>query len=1061
MAWPHDTALGAFRFFELIPYSQHLKVRNLQFVDLAHPELREKLKRKETHYVSDELREFKEQIGALLPWHKLWAENLLNPKDVSPLVAAIAEAHRESTKAMSDFHYERSDTTDEIINVWFDILAGNGGVDEDALKEFQTWVKGLRHPLHISTLTRLARLVARTPNLEDYAYEFSQRAFELMKDAKESAETEAGTYVELARSILATSQSEAREYFNKAIEVSGKIGDEILDRWSAMLDLADRAVDLDRRYPQTTYKLVRCAELAYHYVYRDKHFDWEGTVEAVAGLCPSSCFTILGRWRDRDFGESKRLIAAATDFLLDHRRIDPKVVAALVGFHAPWDYGNLVKKMFAACASHSDHDEILNFVLRYIRLDGPSSSVWKHLRKLAEDNALTMPEIDRLIEHANHRGATSNDAAESYSNGGARTGQSVGGDWETIFRNLDLHTSNGLSRAYANFRHNEPPFHDEEFFAELFKRVSISKAAEVIRAFPAVAEFNQYHVEPFLGQLPEEWKPLLAVKSSIAETIKRLCGRYCMKIIKDRYWQRGYLPLPLRLASELSEITEVDLIGVVITAIGERAEILSASRLFSLVGLLASQLSHDQALDALNFGLSLFDEVLDENEGDGPWAVALEPPSDINIAIAGYIWAALAAPQASLRWEAAHVVRGLCVLNRQTVLDHLVTFARDGTGGPFVDSRLHFYHLHGRQWLMIALARAANENPEMLAPYGDFFIHFALEDEPHVVIRHFAARAALALVESGSLEIDENITTRLASVNSSPFPVELSDRYSRVSQSGDWGSGAKRFSFGYDISRYWFEDLGNCFAKDSLDLEAEAEKVLCDDWKLSENGYWDRDERHRRKLFRDQETWHSHGSYPSTDALDFYLSYHAMMTAAGKLLATVPRHQDPNNSDNEFEEWLRRHLLSRQDGYWLADRRDPAPLEWPSWKNETQEDDWRWSVCRSDFERILGLGEDKLNLSGHWNTVFGQREETVRIRSALVASASSFALLRALQTLQTATDLSSCRIPDAGDESEIDEAGFQLKGWVEDHDSETGRDEVDPWAGSIRYPPLRAGRVRV
>ena len=248
--------------------------------------------------------------------------------------------------------------------------------------------------------------------------------------------------------------------------------------------------------------------------------------------------------------------------------------------------------------------------------------------------------------------------------------------------------------------------------------------------------------------------------------------------------------------------------------------------------------------------------------------------------------------------------------------------------------------------------------------------------------------------------------------------------------------------------------MGTCFAKNSSDIEVEAEKVLCDDWKLSENGYWDRDERHRRKLFRDQETWHSHGSYPRTDDLGFYLSYHGLMTVAGKLLATVPRHQTPNDPDNEFERWLRRHLLSRQDGYWLADRRDPAPLEWPDWKNEKQEqeDDWRPSVCRSDFEHSLGLGKDKLNLSGYWNTVSGKREETIHISSALVTSDRSFALLRALQT---ATDSRAYKIPDAGDELEIDESDFQLKGWVEDRDSETGRDEFDPWAGAIRYPPLK------
>ena len=401
----------------------------------------------------------------------------------------------------------------------------------------------------------------------------------------------------------------------------------------------------------------------------------------------------------------------------------------------------------------------------------------------------------------------------------------------------------------------------------------------------------------------------------------------------------------------------------------------------------------------------------------------------------------------------------VCSIDR-LFLDHLVELARDGKGGLFADSRLHFYHLHGRQWLMIALARAASENPGMLAPHGDFFIHFALEDEPHVVIRHFAARTALALVESGSLEVGKDIVTRLASVNRSTLPVKSSSGYRRISRSGGWGDRAKRFSFGYDISRYWFEYLGICFAKDSSDIEVEAEKVLCDDWKLSETGYWDRDERHRRKLFRDQETWHSHGSYPSTDDLDFYLSYHALMTVAGKLLATIPRHQDPNNSDNEFEEWFRRHLLSRQDGYWLADRRDPAPLEWPDWKNEKQEqeDDWRPSVCRSDFEHSLGLGKDKLSLWGYWNTVSGKREETIHISSALVTSDRSFALLRALQT---ATDSRAYKIPDAGDELEIDESDFQLKGWVENRDSETGRDEFDPVGRGYTVSATQAGRVRV
>ena len=1041
------SAYGHRRFAFLRAYALQaaFKDRDLQLIDLAHPELREKLDREETYHASDELRKFKEEIGALLPWHKLWAQRLLEPTEAPALTKAIAAARGESSKATSPSLYGRSDATDETIEIWFEVLTVSNGIDETTLEEFKTCIGGLTHPLYVPTWARLARLAAHTPNFKHLVYEFIRRGFELTKDAKEEAQSKAETYVELSRTILSTNPAEAKEYFNAAIEVASKIGDEIIDRWSAILDLADRAANPDRPCPKTAYKLARRAELAYHYVYRDKHFLWDDTVEAIAGLCPSSCFAILSRWRDRHFGNSQRLIATATNYLLARRLLDPKTAAALVGFRAHWEYAGLVKMMFAAQAPDSDREKLLNFVLRYMRLEDQSPSTWEHLKQLAEAKGLIIPEIERLIEHANRRWQA------MYGNVGAGASSTENEtDWGNVFHDLDLHTPSGLTLAYARYRGNDPPFGHDEFFAELCKRVPIGKEAEVIQAFPNVAEFGKYHFRWFLEQLPNGWKAQLAVKSSIANVTETLCRRYCMDVIKSR-WQQGYLPIPLELASELSGRTsEEQLIDVVIAAIGERTEVFNASRLFTLVGLLTTKLSRDQALDALDFGLGLFDDALDDDDGDGPWVNALEPPKDINSAIAGYVWAALAAPDADLRWEAAHVVRGLCVLGERDVLHHLIEFAKDETGGPFADSRLHFYHLHGRQWLMIGLARAAIEYPEMLAPYGEFFIRCALDDEPHVVIRHFAALAVLALVERGRLHIDRNIVTRLTTINESELPVISVPRHHRPISSRSSGEN-RRFRFHHDMTWYWFGALGDNFAKSVPEIELEMEKVIWDDWQLSENGHWERDERQRRNIIQSRETHHSHGTYPEVDDLSFYLSYHAMMTTAGKLLATVSRYQDPSDPDNEFKEWLWLHLLSRQNGHWLADRRDPAPLEWPSWKDQEQEENWQWSVERSYFDRFLDAGEHKLNLSGYWTLVSGRREETVSIRSALVTPDRSLALLRALQT---APDLHAFRIPDAGDHSEIGKWGFELQGWVENGDFSVGRDERDPWAGAIQYPPL-------
>ena len=890
-------------------------------------------------------------------------------------------------------------------------------------------------------------MAARTSNFEYCAYDFAKRAFDLARNAGESAESKAQTYVKLARALLSKDKSEAGEYFNQAIKVASKIGDEILDRWSAMLDLADRAADSSRPYPKTAYDFSRCAELAEEYTY--DHFNWEGTVTAITGLCPSSCLAILSRWRDRNFGESKRLLTRAISVLYEHEHIDFKTVSALIGFRAYWQYSDLLKKMFKDCASRSDREKVLNHFLHYMRFDEQSSSTWEEFKKMAEEDALFIPDIDRLIEYTKLYESALSSANSSYDD--PHLGQNIEFNWDLVFLDLDLYTSNGLSHAYANFRSNEPPFYHEVFFSELFKRIPVGKEAQLIQAFFQDPEFDLYHTRKFLEQFPEIWRTRMSIRSCLKDEIEKLCRRHCMEITNNRYYQ----PFPLQLASDLAETTKQELIGIVVSSVGERAEILSSDRLFTLVGLLASQLSHREALDALNFGIGLFENALKEDDGDGPWTDVLTPPSDINAAIAGYIWAALASPQASLRWEASHVVRGLCTFGNQAILDHLVELAKSRQGGPFVDKQLHFYHLHGQQWLMIALARAASENPGILASHSDFFIHYTLEDEPHVVIRHFAAKAALTITENGFLELDEKSVDKLATVNRSEFPVVTSRQHQRLQHLQDEGDGINRFRFGYDMSRYWFGSLGNCFAKNSSYIEAEAEKVICDDWQLSQDDHWDGDIRHRRGYFRNQETQHSHGSYPRTDDLEFYLSYHAMMIVAGKLLATTPLHQTLDNAEDKFEYWLRGHLLSRQDGYWLADRRDPKPLQWPSWKGKKQEDDWTWSVCRSDFGSFLNADEDRLNLWGYWNTVFDQREETVRIDSALVAPQQSATLLAALQT---ATNPYWHCLPDAGSDMEIDHLDFKLKGWVDVSNLERELDKFDPWGGDIQYPPLKPAK---
>ena len=1026
--------------------------QSLDLIDLAHDELRKELEAPKSYSESQDAREFKENIASLLPWYRLWGAVFIGRILPENLAKAITETKAASAKTERFSYQETSDTANEIARIWFDILLTAKNTDVASFDAFDQWVDNLKRPLYSTTLTHLARLAARTSMLETRALDdYVVKAFVLIRDAREDAESKSDSYVELARAVLTASSSEAAAYFDLAVEVASKIGNENLDRWEALLGLAKRAASRERPKPELAYRLARCAELTYEYVVRDKYFDWEATVESISDLCAKSSLAIISRWRDRDFGREERILPIAVNFLVARGDLDPKVALALTGFRVEWNELFLLKNVLEICANKAEKEVATELVYRNMTLDGQSIRSWRELKSILCDNGIKLLDIDERIilsereEQSSQTKERKNLAVDLEINDKR--------DWNTIFEDIDLSVANDISRAHRRLRDSGPPYSSDRFFAEACQRVHVGKEAEFIAAISVVAEFDLYHLRCFLKQIPETWRSRFAVKQALAQTLKTFSRRFCMEITTNR----RYETLPLKSACELCGIHEGDVVDVVLTAYGETTDVVGASKLFTLVGLLALKLEKNEASEALSFGLDLFDPVIKDSDGDGPWSSNIEPPNEIEGSVAGYIWGCLAAPRASLRWEAAHVVCALCTLGDRIVIEQLVKLANGASCVAFYDAHLHFYKLHARQWLLIGLARAAKDQPKLIAPYADFLIQLAFAGEPHVLIREFAKRALLALLDAGDLHSQADLRHRLATVNVSPFPSVESKSYGHFENEEtddedktDTKDDDDRFYFGIDMGPYWFAPLGRCFGKSQTSIEREVLRVIRNDWQLSGGMRWDEDERHRRKIFKEMQTHHSHGSYPRVDELRFYVSYHAMMVVAGKLLATAPVHHDPDDSECEFHNWLRRHGPSRQDGGWLADRRDPIPLERPTWKDEEDADNWHQSLAKDDFDRVLMSPDVRMNLWGRWTWVSGQREESIHVYSALVSPERSLSLLRALQCADNSHDF---RIPDADDDLQIDFEGFQLKGWIGDRSCEKGIDEQDPWAGAIMYPP--------
>jgi len=1032
-----------------------LEERSLELIDLAYAELKVEIEKANQHTTSNDLREFQEDVGALLPWHQLWASNLLGKVKKEYFAEEITKAAKMSASAERNRYREGGYVANEIASLRMSILHQHEAPDANSLEAFDQWKHQLKQPLSTLTLNALCRLCAQRPETKANAMAFATESYALTREDRSDAENKSDGYVGVARAILTTSKADAKAYFNAAVEVAGKIGDENIARWEAILDLADRASRSDRVTPTVAYQFSRCAELTYTYVVRDKHFPWRGTMVALCGLCPSSAVAILSRWRDRGFCSHERLLPVAVGNLIERGLIDPHDAVPLIGFRAQWDYDELLDASLTTAKNAEEKTLVTRTVHRYAQFSALDSSDLIRLKQVAAKHDITIVGLADDIASIERREAICK-AKTSHQPLQPAHGETRKTPWDDIFANKDVATTEGLSQAYLSFKGTKPPWSHETFFTQAMRRVEVGSETQFISAIANTPEFDLYSFKVWLAQIPESWKARPAISQALANTIRVLCRRFCMKVRKYRYYE----VFPFEVACSLAGISEADVVDVVLTATGETLDFLEANELFSLIGLLMTKLSPDEALDALTYALDLFNPALEDNDGDGPWNDHLSPPSDLRGSIAGYIWSAAAAPEAVLRWEAAHAILECCRLGRKEVMDHLVEMAINGHGGSFVDARLPFYELHALQWLLIGMARASQEAPCVVAPYAQQLLDWSLSGQSHVLIRLFAARAARALISSGHLVDDGNLAMRLERINMSPLVVVESDRDEEQTQRKSSRSKDEedQFYFGIDIGPYWYAPLGRRFAWSQAAIETEALDVIRKDFGYTGTSRWNDDPRVRRHLYEERHTDHSHGSYPRADSLHFYYAYHAMMIVAGRLLATTPLHRHPRYDEGDtFAEWLDGHDLTRSDGRWLWDRRDPTPLEKGTWlEREKEHTDYR-RVTDMDFQEALGNG-DRLNLWGYWTEADHRREQSTSIHSALVSPDKSEALLRALASTRNVHDYA---IPSAGSDMEIDEASFELKGWVADRDGERELDRFDRWAGGITFPPPRPAQFIV
>lgn len=1047
----HDFDAERAKFVRAYALEAALHGKRIELIDLAPKDVRPEFETKSSPVKGQQASKLEHVTGGVLAWFILAAEIACGRQP--PNLDHEIELALRQTQAASSRDYQRNFNLEKVAAIeWVQILRDAGSIQPDQIDALLKWIDK-NDRIYASTLTSMCRVAARTASLGDLSLQLSSRAFYQLAASRDDAETQVDALQELARAIFCVSKSEAAAYFDKAIDIASKIGEEHLSRWTTFLDLTDAAHRLGRSRPRTAYRLARIAELSYEHMARDKYMDWHRLVRGLVGLCPSSSLAVLSRWRDREFGPAGELFPIAIYRLIDHRLLPRMAVVALSGTVSGWKRLNDVKAVIDAEADINRKRLMLGIAYRFLRIQTYEAATWRELKVLADSLTMSLPDLDRLLQQAEAKAAMPS-VTTAPAPWMAPHGEIQTPDWDAVFRGVDLRDAAAVLAARRSLKKVAHHSYVREFYEQGCRRATLSEIDGYLRAVQLDDEFSVFSFMDVIKHLPGPSKRLQSVRNELSRAVLSLAASEPNRVGRRGWGREG--PFDGLYAEGI--VSENDVAMARIKGYLSQLDTLDAEDLFHLVDPLARRLTNDEADEVLNFGFDLLEEVLEVEDADGPWNDSLIAPSSCEEALAGYLWAGLARPSTAERWEHAHCVRNCLELDWQSLLSALATRASGANPHPFVDRGLDFYEWHARQWLCLALARGAMDAPRAVAPFLAFLDSAAREQ--HVVIRHFAADALRRLNAVHPLPAD--LLAIANSANRAALGTEVYDRDEQEiiddDASGDEAADDdEKYFFGIDIGPYWFAPLGRAFGLKEQSIERRAHVVLRGRMSLGLRRRVD-DQRYKRGLFRGQKTTHSHGSMPEVDDSVVYQSYHAMMFVAGLLLETKPIRRRADEVEDPFDNWLKGQLLTRVDGRWLADRRDPEILKATPASGARSDSSWCWQVDRQYLDDQLTTDDGMTVLWGHWTTTDAVEGETVSVGSVLVPSRSAAAFLAAMQTSPCPGEV---YLPDAehiDHWEDVDDPELRLLGWVKTGSDSLSLDEYDPWAGKVSSPGPRPCR---
>ncbi|WP_430816296.1 hypothetical protein [Carboxylicivirga sp. RSCT41] len=1008
------------------------------------------LEKNKKHKNDQEIKKIESVINNLLPWHKLHLDFIVNSNSNQHFYSKLLKLLEDSGKDHYSVYFHYNPIPYEVSSLIVSIITFFKVGTKDEIYQICSKLDS-NNKFWFNDRIRLLRAANRLPHLFFIKHEVEAKIFQFIKDNNNEGSTEiADRYLSLARAIIVTSVDDASVYFEEAVNITLKFGDELVQRWEAIAALADHTSKAGNTEGHIAYDFIRTAEVVGEYVAREKYWNRNEAVQICGKLNPNIAISALSRWRERDIGWFDGQLFYLIIDLVESGTISPEQGWTFTPFFKDHDIVKLASICINKSNIQSTKDCILKDSVFNLENEGAENTRWRKLRELAAHNNLFN---QTLIKNTDLIPESSEEEEPALFIENNRTNNKR--HWDDIFNNLDLTCPYHLKKAVKRFddSYNEGKLNlSNSFWKEATIRVPENDIYKFIENIISSESIDYYELTKFFSVLPTEWTRKVSYKRKLPSLLLKIGCSYATNLANS-YSLNRFLK-----EAKVDKTNKLKLLEGIINGLANYGDINDPNLLFGFIETSTALLNPEESYEVLKYSLERVKLHIDDSFGDGIWNRSLFVDNDLDKNIAGFIWSSLGSPRANERWCAAHCVRKLSELNCCQIIDSLMNWLISEDAGAFGYKEYPFYHLHAKVYLLIALARISITKPNILKDYKDIIIDLALNKE-HLLINIYAAKIIINLSNSFPSLINNENLLEVKKVGKSQFPIE--DREHFYKTKSYWHKKGVvnqelEFHFSWDFDHYWFEPLGEVFGISSEQVQELATKVLLTEWNIKTTGGYNNDPRVNlwNRSTRQNDTYHSHGGYPKSDNLDFYYSYHSMMAVAAKLLSKMPIIQRNDWYEDVWKEWLNRHILTRSDDKWLADARGAVPLQRPEWINQNNSESWKSDITEDDFMRILidkNQEENWINIHGGWHEIDNERTENYYINTALVSQETSDSLLNALSTCKDPYDY---KLPYYNEErAEVDFGSFKLKGWIKNCEISKRLDDMDPHANEIYYPP--------